>query len=54
VLNGLLTARLGLAAIEVARPLPFVALSQPALADLVPDLIARRNAADEGDPPAKN
>jgi putative membrane protein len=46
VLNGLLTARLGLAAIEVARPLPFVALERPALADLVPDLIARRNAAE--------
>jgi putative membrane protein len=49
VLNGLLTARLGLAAIEVARPLPFAALERPALADLVPDLIARRNAAaDDG------
>jgi putative membrane protein len=53
VLNGLLTARLGLAAIEVARPLPFTALSQPALADLVPDLIARRNAADDDEPAAK-
>jgi len=53
VLNGLLTARLGLAAIEVARPLPFVALSRPALADLVPDLIARRNAAEEAERPAK-
>jgi putative membrane protein len=52
VLNGLLTARLGLAAIEVARPLPFVALTRPALADLVPDLIARRNAVDEGPGPA--
>ncbi|HEV2956034.1 MAG TPA: TIGR01620 family protein [Xanthobacteraceae bacterium] len=52
VLNGLLTARLGLAAIEVARPLPFVALSRPALADLVPDLIARKNAAEEGAGPA--
>jgi len=53
VLNGLLTARLGLAAIEVARPLPFVALSRPALADLVPDLIARRNAPEEAERPAK-
>jgi putative membrane protein len=53
VLNGLLTARLGLAAIEVARPLPFAALSRPALADLVPDLIARRNAAGEDERPAK-
>lgn len=49
VLNGLLTARLGLAAIEVARPLPFVALAQPALGDLVPDLLARRGGAPESD-----
>ena len=42
VLNGLLTARLGLAAIEVARPLPFVALPRPLLGDLAADLIARR------------
>jgi putative membrane protein len=55
VLNGLLTARLGLAAIDVARPLPFVALGRPALADLVPDLIARRNAAaEEADRPSSN
>ena len=31
VLNGLLTARLGLAAIDVTRPLPFTALPRPAL-----------------------
>jgi len=34
----------------VARPLPFAALSKPALADLVPDLVARRNAAETEDP----
>jgi putative membrane protein len=39
MLNGLLTARLGLAAIEVTRPLPFVALPQPALRDLAADLM---------------
>jgi len=42
VLNGLLTARLGLAAIEVARPLPFVALPPPVLGDLVADVIKPR------------
>jgi len=42
VLNGLLTARLGLAAIEVARPLPFNALRAPTLADLAGDLLRRR------------
>jgi putative membrane protein len=35
MLNGLLTARLGLAAIEVTRPLPFTALRRPRLNDLV-------------------
>jgi putative membrane protein len=42
VLNGLLTARLGLAAIEVTRPLPFTALPQPVLADLAKDLLRKR------------
>ena len=41
VLNGLLTARLGLAAIEVARPLPFAALPKPALSDIAGDLLRR-------------
>ena len=35
MLNGLLTARLGLAAIEVIRPLPFTGLSRPTLRDLM-------------------
>ena len=42
VLNGLLTARLGLAAIEVTRPLPFAALPKPALGDIAGDLMRRR------------
>ena len=41
VLNGLLTARLGLAAIDVTRPLPFTALPRPALGDLAKDLVAQ-------------
>jgi putative membrane protein len=45
VLNGLLTARLGLAAIDVTRPLPFTALPRPALGDLAKDLLRKR----EGD-----
>jgi putative membrane protein len=45
ILNGLLTARLGLAAIDVTRPLPFTALPRPALADLAKDLLRKR----EGD-----
>jgi putative membrane protein len=42
VLNGLLTARLGLAAIEVARPLPFTALPRPAITDLAGELLRSR------------
>ncbi|KJC58672.1 membrane protein [Bradyrhizobium sp. LTSPM299] len=42
ILNGLLTARLGLAAIDVTRPLPFNALPRPALADLAKDLLRKR------------
>jgi putative membrane protein len=41
VLNGLLTARLGLAAIDVTRPLPF-SLPRPALGDLAKDLLRKR------------
>src|SRR5262245_22010559 len=46
VLNGLLTARLGLAAIDVVRPLPFMALSRPALSDIAGDLLRRRAEAE--------
>ena len=46
VLNGLLTARLGLAAIDVTRPLPFNALPRPALADLAKDLLRKREGSE--------
>lgn len=39
LLNGLLTARLGLAAIDVIRPLPFAVLSRPTLTDLMSDAV---------------
>ena len=42
-LNGLLTARLGLAAIDVTRPLPFTALPRPSLTDLAKDLLRQRD-----------
>jgi putative membrane protein len=42
LLNGLLTARLGLAAIEVTRPLPFSAVPRPNLTDLAGDLLRRQ------------
>ena len=47
LLNGLLTARLGLAAIDVTRPLPFEALPRPALSDLAKDLLKRVGGSDE-------
>ena len=46
VVNGLLTARLGIAAIEVTRPLPFVALPAPALGDVASGLISRGEAKE--------
>jgi putative membrane protein len=38
VVNGLMTARIGIAAIEVCRPMPFLALARPRLADLAKEL----------------
>ena len=46
VVNGLLTARLGLAAVDVTRPLPFAALPRPTLGDLMSEVISRRESAD--------
>lgn len=42
VLNGLLTARVGLSAMAVCRPLPFVEARPPTLADVTGDLVAWR------------
>jgi putative membrane protein len=46
VLNGLLTARLGLAAMDVTRPLPFSALPRPSLNDLAGSLFEGKRAPD--------
>lgn len=46
VLNGLLTARLGLAAIDVTRPLPFTVLPRPVLTDLARDLLRKRESEE--------
>lgn len=50
VMNGLLTARLGLAAIEVTRPLPFSALPRPTLGDVASGLIK----AEKGQPASRD
>jgi putative membrane protein len=44
VLNGILIARLGLAAMAVTRPLPFVALPRPGVGDVVGNLFAREKS----------
>jgi putative membrane protein len=41
LLNGLLTARVGLAAIAACRPLPFVAVDEPRLKDVMGSLLQR-------------
>ena len=46
VLNGLLTARLGLAAMDVTRPLPFSALPRPSLNDLAGSLFDGKRTSD--------
>jgi putative membrane protein len=61
LLNGLLTARLGLAAIDVIRPLPFAILSRPMLRDLMSDALrggdddeeARRSEGSEPNIPGR-
>jgi putative membrane protein len=47
LLNGLLTARLGLATIDVVRPLPFAALPRPTLGDLMSEAVRGREDAGE-------
>lgn len=46
VVNGLLTARLGLAAIAVTRPLPFSALPAPSLPDVATGLLRKPHGQD--------
>jgi putative membrane protein len=47
VLNGLLTARFGLAAIDIIRPLPFTALLRPTLGDLMGEVLGSFGAGEE-------
>ena len=46
VLNGLMTARFGLAALAVCRPLPFVREEAPKLGDVAGELLSRVQAAE--------
>jgi putative membrane protein len=47
VLNGLLTARLGLAAADLIRPVPFAALPRPTLSDLMADVLGSFRDVEE-------
>lgn len=49
VLNGLLTARIGLAALAVCRPLPFVEGEPPTLSDVAGDLSSWRRDTSQPD-----
>ncbi len=49
VLNGLMTARFGLAALSVCRPLPFIREEPPKIGDVAGELVSRaENAAGGG------
>ncbi|MBP2549370.1 putative membrane protein [Neorhizobium galegae] len=43
VINGLLTARIGIAAMDLCRPLPFSALKRPGIGDFLSDITATGN-----------
>ena len=49
MINGLLTARLGLLAIDLVRPLPFHVLPRPALNDLAGTLMRPREGSDKAE-----
>jgi putative membrane protein len=53
LLNGFLTARLGLATIDVVRPLPFTALPRPTVSNLMSDVL-RGFADKEETPPSRD
>jgi putative membrane protein len=48
VLNGLFAARIGIAAIEVCRPLPFVALKRPRVTDFATAMRPRQPQVPDG------
>lgn len=47
VVNGLMTARIGLSAMDVSRPLPFSANDRPRLSDLTSDLVSFTRSSGE-------
>lgn len=47
VVNGLMTARIGLSAMDVCRPMPFLNQERPRLKDLAGDLVSLRDNAED-------
>jgi len=43
VVNGLLTARVGISAIDLCRPMPFVHQKRPGISDFMGDLVSNSN-----------
>jgi putative membrane protein len=48
VVNGMMTARIGLSAMDVCRPMPFLRAERPRLKDLAGDLLTMRDRPLEG------
>lgn len=48
VINGILTARVGIAAVDVCRPLPFVFARPPRIADIIGELTRRGEDEEQG------
>lgn len=46
VINGLLTARIGIAAMDLCRPLPFRALKRPGIGDFMSDIMTTAKSPD--------
>ncbi|MCJ8518172.1 putative membrane protein [Pseudorhizobium tarimense] len=51
VINGLLTARIGIAAMDLCRPLPFRALKRPGIGDFLSDIAAVSGQRERADYP---
>lgn len=46
VINGMLTARIGIAAMDLCRPLPFKALKRPGIGDFMSDIASAGGRKD--------
>lgn len=53
VINGLLTARVGIAAIAVCRPVPFVSSKGPSVSDFMNELVSSAEKESDADRPQK-